>query len=83
MTNHIVYTYNTVYNYAVQAQFKCIRFHRETLLFCSVSAYRLHVNEQNAPGKRISKWIVSKTRCERHRVNVKNGEMLLLIGMIM
>ena len=29
-----------------------IRFHRETLLFCTVSAYSLHVNEQNAPGKR-------------------------------
>ena len=34
------------------APFIRIRFHRETRLFCSVSAYRLLVNEQNAPGKR-------------------------------
>ena len=51
MTNHIAYTYNTVYSYVIQALFTRIRFHRETLLFSSVSAYRLHVNEQNAPGK--------------------------------
>ena len=40
MTNYIAYTYNTVYSYAIQAPFTRtrIRFHRETLLFCSVSA---------------------------------------------
>ena len=57
-------------------------------MFCSVQAYHLHVNEQNTSGKdvfgkRISKWIVSKTRRKCPRVNVKNGETLLLIGMIM
>ena len=52
MTNHIAFTYNTLYTYVIQAPFTHIRFHRETLLFCSVSAYGLHVNEQNTPGKR-------------------------------
>ena len=67
------------------APFTCIRFHSKTQLFCRVSAYSLHVNEQNALGK-CCVWKThfkidrSKKRSERHRVNMKNEETLLLIG---
>ena len=63
-----------------KALFTHIHFHRETLLFCSVSAYHLNVNKKNAPGKRISKWIISKTQREHNCVSMKNRETLLLIG---
>ena len=72
----------------VKVPFTRIRFHREKLLFCSVSAYRFRVNELNAPGKRCV-WKMHfkvdrfKNATRTPSSKVKEEETLLLIGMIM